>query len=368
MSGSSWGLRVPLFWGQRALPASPSPLPADYQHLRPQSVHQRAVLAVDHLCWRVGNDSHIQRAPHPPNMHVWGEALILDSFNLQVSGELRGCSQGGCPPVIPRGQHGGVCGGRRVTVIRQFVLQGSYNQPLGMSSAQSDTLFLDCTIRGLQVESSDTCTECLARVLPLFCPRPGGAELAEQPPSAPSEPWGLLWKVDLKVEDVNLFTLSAVVGKCGCGVRAGPVWLSWNSPHSQGSLVCFGVPSLCLQHRCAAPPGALELRLDTLTVLGSAESCTLSVQGMVLALVKSITEKMQPCCKAPAIPNPVANLSMLSVTYHSSIRSLEVGVGFGALLSLALGWTGRWHGAPRGDREEDVAVTWSFLSALGAVW
>ncbi|PKU30493.1 hypothetical protein llap_19203 [Limosa lapponica baueri] len=225
---------------------------ADYQHLRPQSMHQRAVLAVDHLCWRVGNDSHIQRAPHPPNMHVWGEALILDSFNLQ----------------------------------------GSYNQPLGMSSAQSDTLFLDCTIRGLQVESSDTCTECLARVLPLFCPRPSGAELAKQPPSASSEPWGLLWKVDLKVEDVNLFTLSALVG-------------------------------------------ALEMRLDTLTVLGSAESCTVSVQGMVLALVKSITEKMQPCCKAPAIPNPVANLSMLSVTYRSSIRSLEVQCGEG----LAVLWS-----------------------------
>ncbi|XP_030143896.4 bridge-like lipid transfer protein family member 2 isoform X1 [Taeniopygia guttata] len=225
---------------------------ADYQHLRPQSVHQRAVLAVDHLCWRVGNDSHIQRAPHPPNMHVWGEALILDSFNLQ----------------------------------------GSYNQPLGMSSAQSDTLFLDCTIRGLQVESSDTCTECLARLLPLFCLQPSGAELTKQPPSASSEPWGLLWKVDLKVEDVNLFTLSAVVG-------------------------------------------ALELRLDTLTVLGSAESCTLSVQGMVLALVKSITEKMQPCCKAPAIPNPVASLSVLSVTYHSSIRSLEVQCGEG----LAVLWS-----------------------------
>lgn len=77
-------------------------------------------------------------------------------------------------------------------------------------------------------------------------------------------------------------------------------------------------------------PGALELRLDTLTVLGSAESCTLSVQGMVLALVKSITEKMQPCCKAPAIPNPVANVSVLSVTYHSSIRSLEVGLAVGS--------------------------------------
>lgn len=110
--------------------------------------------------------------------------------------------------------HGGTrtpCSLRVIIIL--FVLQGSYNQPLGMSSAQSDTLFLDCTIRGLQVESSDTCTECLARVLPLFCPQPSGAELAKQPPSASSEPWGLLWKVDLKVEDVNLFTLSALVGK-----------------------------------------------------------------------------------------------------------------------------------------------------------
>lgn len=59
-------------------------------------------------------------------------------------------------------------------------------------------------------------------------------------------------------------------------------------------------------------------------MLGSAESCTISVQGVALALVKSITEKMQPCCKAPAIPNPVADLSTLSLTYCSSIRSLEV--------------------------------------------
>lgn len=72
-------------------------------------MHQRAVLAVDHLCWRVGNDSHIQRAPHPPNVHVWGEALILDSFNLQVSGELRGCSRGGLPaPNSTQAARGGV--------------------------------------------------------------------------------------------------------------------------------------------------------------------------------------------------------------------------------------------------------------------
>lgn len=208
---------------------SPS-VPADYQHLRPQSVHQRAMLAVDHLCWRVGNDSHIQRAPHPPNMHVWGEALILDSFNLQVSGELRGGFWGWCclstAPGKTRSSMGASC---ILRVISLFVLQGSYNQPLGMSSAQSDTLFLDCTIRGLQVESSDTCTECLARVLPLFCPQPSEAELAQQLSSAQSEPWILLWKVDLKVEDVNLFTLSTVVGKRSCGIQSDPRLLSWNS-------------------------------------------------------------------------------------------------------------------------------------------
>ncbi|XP_053222317.1 bridge-like lipid transfer protein family member 2 isoform X1 [Podarcis raffonei] len=231
----------------------------DYQHLRPQSVHQRAVLAVDHLCWRVGADSHIQRAPHPPNMHVWGEALILDSFNLQ----------------------------------------GSYNQPLGTSSTHADTLFLDCTLRGLQVESSDTCSECLSRVLSLWRPQRMEETLGcpeEEEALSIGEELGVLWKVDLKVEDVNLFTLSSLAG-------------------------------------------ATEARLDTLTMLGSAESCTISVQGVALALVKSITEKMQPCCKAPAIPSPLADLSSLSLTYRSSIRSLEVQCGE----SLTILWSPANH-------------------------
>ncbi|KAB0361019.1 hypothetical protein FD754_005175 [Muntiacus muntjak] len=219
----------------------------DYQHLRPQSIHQRGVLTVDHLCWRVGSDSHIQRAPHPPNMHVWGEALVLDSFTLQ----------------------------------------GSYNQPLGLSSTQSDTLFLDCTIRGLQVEASDTCAQCLSRIFSLMGPQSGKSAVSRE--SSFGESVSLLWKVDLKVEDMNLFTLSALVG-------------------------------------------ASEIRLDTLTVLGSAETSTVGVQGLVLALVKSVTEKMQPCCKAPDIPTPVLGFSMLSVTYHSSIRSLEVQCGAGLTL------------------------------------
>ncbi|KAM3856347.1 bridge-like lipid transfer protein family member 2 isoform 1-T1 [Vipera latastei] len=229
----------------------------DYQHLRPQSVHQRAVLAVDHFCWRVGADSHIQRAPHPPNMHVWGEAFILDSFNLQ----------------------------------------GSYNQPLGTSSTHADTLFLDCTLRGLQLESSDACADCLSRFLLLLRPQdPGPQDRLEELHPALGEEFGVLWKVDLKVEDVNLFTLSSLAG-------------------------------------------ATELRVDTLTTLGSAESCTISIQGVALSLVKSLAEKMQPCCKAPTIPSPVAGLAALSLTYRSSIRSLEVQCGD----SLTLLWSPATH-------------------------
>lgn len=53
-----------------------------------QNVHQRASLSLDNFWWRVGQGSHIQQAPHPPGKHVWGEALILDSLNFQVSAQI----------------------------------------------------------------------------------------------------------------------------------------------------------------------------------------------------------------------------------------------------------------------------------------
>uniref|UniRef100_A0A8C5LG97 Bridge-like lipid transfer protein family member 2 n=1 Tax=Jaculus jaculus TaxID=51337 RepID=A0A8C5LG97_JACJA len=145
-----------------------------------------------------------------------------------------------------------------------------YNQPLGLSNTQSDTLFLDCTIRGLQVEASDICAQCLSRIISWMSPQSGKFTLSKR--SSLGESVTLLWKA---LE--NLFDF------------------------------------------CAS-----EVRLDTLTVLGGVESSTVGIEGLVLALVKSVTEKMQPCCKAPDIPTPVLGLSMLSLTYHSSIRSLEV--------------------------------------------
>ncbi|XP_069471435.1 bridge-like lipid transfer protein family member 2 isoform X2 [Ambystoma mexicanum] len=238
-------------------------LSLDYQHLRTQSLHQRANLALDHLCWRVGKDSHIQQAPHPPDTHLWGEALNLNTFNIQ----------------------------------------GSFNQPLIIGSTQADTLFIDCTIQGLQLESSDTATECLSRVLSLGCQNRRKPQPELQMPSAeqdhhhgdPSFSLGLLWKVDLRAEDVNLFTLSSLVG-------------------------------------------ASEGRVDILTILGSAESFKVGFQGVALTLVKTITEPMHLCLHAAKVPEPIVCLSSLSATYHTSIRAIEVHGGE----MLDVHWT-PWH-------------------------
>lgn len=121
-------------------------------------------------------------------MHVWGEALVLDSFTLQ----------------------------------------GSYNQPLGLSSTQSDTLFLDCTIRGLQVEASDTCAQCLSRILSLMGPQSGKSAVSRH--SSFGESVSLLWKVDLKVEDMNLFTLSALVGASEVRLDTLTIWAVQRPP------------------------------------------------------------------------------------------------------------------------------------------
>ncbi|XP_077150469.1 bridge-like lipid transfer protein family member 2 isoform X1 [Ranitomeya variabilis] len=220
----------------------------EFKHLRTQNLHQRALLTVSNLCWRVGKDSHIQQALHPPNTHVWGEAFVLDSFSLQ----------------------------------------GSYNQSIGVCILQADTLFVESTVQGLQVEFSDTCAECLSRVLslmPVASKLPVPSPQDPLSPVSPSEEQGsklaLLWKVDARVEDVNLFTLSTLVG-------------------------------------------AAQVRIDLLTLVGSAESCSLSLQGVATSLLKSITEKMEPCNKAPDHSEPLLYFSILSLSYYTTIHALEV--------------------------------------------
>ncbi|KAM4700309.1 bridge-like lipid transfer protein family member 2 isoform 2-T2 [Discoglossus pictus] len=223
----------------------------EFKHLRTQNLHQRVMLSVSHLCWRVGKDSHIQQALHPPNTHIWGEALVLDSFTLQ----------------------------------------GSYNQSLGVGIVQADTLFIESTVQGLQVEFSDTCAECLSRVLSLLPTTRKHPVPASQGQLSSTSLYvesgvkpALLWKVDVRVEEVNLFTLSSLVG-------------------------------------------ASQVRIDLFTVVGSAESCNVSLQGVALSLLKSVTEKMELCCKAVDIPEPLLVISTLSLTYYTTIQTLEVQCG-----------------------------------------
>ena len=61
------------------------------------------------------------------------------------------------------------------------------------------------------MEASDTCAQCLSRIFSLMGPQSGKSAVSRE--SSFGESVSLLWKVDLKVEDMNLFTLSALVGK-----------------------------------------------------------------------------------------------------------------------------------------------------------
>ncbi|XP_039646932.1 protein KIAA0100-like isoform X2 [Perca fluviatilis] len=217
-----------------------------------QSVHRRASLSLDNFWWRVGQGSHIQQAPHPPGKHVWGEALILDSLTLQ----------------------------------------GSFNRPHMELSTQSPSLNVESSLKGLQVELSETCALCLSRLLSVICvPCDTGPQLPDvasvPPPSddtvhhIPSSQLQLLFKLDCCLEDVNVFTLSNLAG-------------------------------------------AVSLRMDSVEVQSSAESATVSLQGVSLSAIKALTENMESCCPASQTPNPVLKLTRIAFSYYITTPTLQV--------------------------------------------
>ncbi|KAF7666792.1 hypothetical protein LDENG_00091750 [Lucifuga dentata] len=224
----------------------------DEESLESQNVHQRASLSLDHFWWRVGQGSHIQQAPHPPAKHVWGEALILDSLNLQ----------------------------------------GSLNRPHVNSSSQSSSLSVDSSLKGLQVEFSETCALCLSRLLSLInIPCLRGSRLSNvasvSPPSdaavqsTSSSHLPLIFKLECCVEDVNVFTLSNVAG-------------------------------------------ALSLRMDTVRVLSSADSSRMSLQSVSLSVIKTLTENMEECCPASQTLNPVLKVTMIAFCHHIITQTIQV--------------------------------------------
>lgn len=222
----------------------------DKENPESQNMHQRASLTLDNFWWRVGQGSHIQQAPHPPGKHVWGEALILDSLSLQ----------------------------------------GSLNRPHSESSSHSPSLSVESSLRGLQVELSETCALCLSRLLSLISVPLDAEPRVSDPPavSPPSDdnvhPFStshLLFKLDCSLEDVNIFTVSNLAG-------------------------------------------AVALRMDTVGVLSSAESSRVSLQGVSMSAVKTLTENMETCCPASLTPNPVLRLTMIAFCYHITTHTLQV--------------------------------------------
>ncbi|CAB1348981.1 unnamed protein product [Coregonus sp. 'balchen'] len=225
------------------------------ESLKFQNVHRRLSLSLDHFWWRVGQGSHIQQAPHPPGKHVWGEALILDSLTLQVT---------------------------------QAYNKGSFNKPQSESSSHSESVSVESSLKGLQLEVSETCALCLSRLLAL-CNLDNGRKLeaSEQPDVVP---------VPALVDGIT-------------------------SP-SQGAFYF-----------------KIECNLEDVNAQGSAESSTVSVQGVCLSVVKALTETMEPCCPSAQTPNPVLSLSTLAICYHVTTGNVEVQ----CQEELAVQWTPSDH-------------------------
>ena len=70
--------------------------------------------------------------------------------------------------------------------------------------------------------------------------------------------------------------------------------------------------------------GAVSLRMDTVGVLSSAESSRVSLEGVSLSVVKTLTENMETCCPASQTPNPVLKLTTIAFYYHITTHTLQV--------------------------------------------
>uniref|UniRef100_A0A3P9KJ73 Si:ch211-259g3.4 n=1 Tax=Oryzias latipes TaxID=8090 RepID=A0A3P9KJ73_ORYLA len=178
-------------------------------------------------------------------------------------------------------------------VLDFLSLQGSLNRPHTETSCHAPSLSLESNLKGLQVELSETCALCLSRLLSLVHLPPDTEP--QQSDAAVVSPAGgttvqssssfsllqLLFKLDCCLEDVNVFTLSNVAG-------------------------------------------AVSLRTDSFRILSSAESSRVSLQGLSLSLVKTLTENMETCCPASETLNPVVNLVAITVWYHITTHTLQV--------------------------------------------
>ncbi|XP_034556808.1 protein KIAA0100-like [Notolabrus celidotus] len=208
-------------------------------------------------------------------------ALTLDNFWWRV-GQGSHIQQAPHPP----GKH--VWG--EALILDSLVLQGSYNRPHLESSSQAPSLSIESVLKGLQVELSETCALCLSRLLSLICV-PRDTQLsnvaAVSPPSdetvqlTPSSQLQLLFKLDCCLEDVNVFTLSNLAG-------------------------------------------AVSVRMDSVRVLSSAESSTVSLYGVSISVIKTVTESMELCRPASQSESPLLKLTTIAFSYHITTHTLQI--------------------------------------------
>lgn len=74
--------------------------------------------------------------------------------------------------------------------------------------------------------------------------------------------------------------------------------------------------------------------MDTVGLLSSAESSTVSLQGVSLSTVKTLTESMESLCPASHASNPMLKLTKMAFTYHITTHTLQVNKD----CFISLGW------------------------------
>uniref|UniRef100_A0A4W3IW93 Bridge-like lipid transfer protein family member 2 n=1 Tax=Callorhinchus milii TaxID=7868 RepID=A0A4W3IW93_CALMI len=206
--------------------------PADMEYLKIHHVHSRGNLSLELLVWRVGEGSQIQKAPSPPSVHTWGDALV----------------------------------------VHLVTIQGGFNQ----AESYSNILHLDVSVHGLQAESSETCIQCLRMSRPklaLGTPSPinfssPASQIGSDTPQ---------WKLDVKLEDVSMFTVCRTAGACA-------------------------------------------VRVNRMTVSGGLDSVSYEVQELSVVLVQTLEDNV----KTLGIPEPILSLASFSVTYYTNTSTLEV--------------------------------------------
>lgn len=85
------------------------------------------------------------------------------------------------------------------------------------------------------------------------------------------------------------------------------------------------------------------MRVDTVGLLSSAESSMVSLQGVSLSAIKTLTESMESLCPASQASDPMLKLTRMAFTYHITTHTLQVNMSTTALFLSAGGIFGIHH-------------------------